>query len=229
MNRVTITGADDNTPIEALVDLAEEFEFVEWGILCSLTRGVDNRYPSREWCHKLAERMSDEHNLAVSMHVCGAWARRMFNGQDFWLELPEVKWVAERIQVNGKPLGDASIAGLKLAAPAQCQYIFQMPRADNYILQARAGGLDAVGLFDQSGGGGIYEPRIWTGMNEEEYVGYAGGLGPDNVVESVHGIMTMRSKPFWIDMEGRVRDENDRLDLGKVRRVLELCAPLITD
>ena len=34
--------------------------------------------------------------------------------------------------------------------------------------------------------------------------------------------MTMTPRqPFWIDMEGRNRDENDRLDMRRVVRVLE--------
>ena len=36
------------------------------------------------------------------------------------------------------------------------------------------------------------------------------------------------SLPFWIDMEGRVRTD-EVFDLAKVRRVLELCAPLVSN
>jgi hypothetical protein len=33
LTRVTITGADDAVPVEALVAMALEFPFVEWGVL----------------------------------------------------------------------------------------------------------------------------------------------------------------------------------------------------
>ena len=35
LNRVTITGADDFTEPKDLVELSEEFPFVEWAILLS--------------------------------------------------------------------------------------------------------------------------------------------------------------------------------------------------
>ena len=81
-------------------------------------------------------------------------------------------------------------------------------------------------LFDESGGSGC-QVRAWSGL-PDWYVGYAGGIGPDDVTESVTEIMTYRSKPFWIDMEGRVRDERDQLDMKKVERVLELCDNIMT-
>ena len=56
--------------------------------------------------------------------------------------------------------------------------------------------------------------------------GYAGGLGPDNLRTEIPKIAEASGRhDFWIDMEGKVRDDSDRLDLSKVRRVLEICAP----
>ena len=52
--------------------------------------------------------------------------------------------------------------------------------------------------------------------------GYAGGLGPDNVVQQLRMILTVCDVPFWIDMERRVRiDDDSRLDMLKVRKVLQ--------
>ena len=59
----------------------------------------------------------------------------------------------------------------------------------------------------------------WLGVE----CGYAGGLGPDNVVEQVQKISQHvdPSASIWIDMERRVRSDDDKwLDLGKVRTVL---------
>jgi hypothetical protein len=61
------------------------------------------------------------------------------------------------------------------------------------------------------------------------YHGFAGGLSAENVTEQIEKIadtVTAGGLPFWLDMEGRVRTDEE-LDLVKVRRVLESCAPLI--
>ena len=52
-------------------------------------------------------------------------------------------------------------------------------------------------------------------------MGYAGGIGPDNVVDVLRDIGPVR--PTWIDMESGVRT-GDKFDLAKVRRVLEQVA-----
>jgi phosphoribosylanthranilate isomerase len=77
-------------------------------------------------------------------------------------------------------------------------------------------------LFDLSGGAGVLPvewPPAWSGVR----CGYAGGLGPANVAEQLARIE--RAAPgasFWIDMERRVRSEDDsQFDLKKVRKVLE--------
>lgn len=58
-------------------------------------------------------------------------------------------------------------------------------------------------------------------------MGYAGGIGPDNVLEVLGDILLangIMDRPTWIDMETGVRDEHDRFDLARVQRVLEQVA-----
>lgn len=113
-------------------------------------------------------------------------------------------------------------------------------------------------LFDVSGGAGVL-PNEWPRpfwfdeMEEPAYHGYAGGLGPDNLAEQLPRIMEAASQPdmsvefdadvvaqrksdpppgatIWIDMETRVRSDNDRkFDLAKVRRCLEIAKPFVTE
>lgn len=57
------------------------------------------------------------------------------------------------------------------------------------------------------------------------FFGYAGGLFPANIAEQLPKIEAARGPyDFWIDMQGRVRDDYGHLDLKKVRQVLEICA-----
>jgi hypothetical protein len=57
-------------------------------------------------------------------------------------------------------------------------------------------------LFDTSGGAGVL-PQEWPVPAKDFWCGYAGGLGPFNVIEQVRKIETVCAKPFWIDMERR--------------------------
>jgi len=36
--KLTITGADDKTEVSSLIDISNNFEFIEWGILFSNSR-----------------------------------------------------------------------------------------------------------------------------------------------------------------------------------------------
>src|SRR5678815_1000900 len=73
LDRVTLTGADDSTDIKALLALAEEHPFVEWGLLFSVSHQGQPRYPSREWVERLMEEMPED--LKLSAHVCGRMVR----------------------------------------------------------------------------------------------------------------------------------------------------------
>lgn len=222
LDRVTITGADDRTSIAEMSRLSEEFPFVEWGILVSKSREGGPRFPSRKWCLGLAVLDTQVDLLNLSMHVCGSWARVAFTGNLQWIDLPAVRSAAQRIQINGTPV---QVARFPVADPWQ-QFIFQHPRSSGYLAAARDSHYDAVPLWDESGGEGVIREN-WPAALPGMYNGYAGGIGPDNVVEIVGKIQAACDGPFWIDMEGRVRDSDDRLDMAKVRRVLELCAPFI--
>ena len=101
----------------------------------------------------------------------------------------------------------------------------QIPRAMSLLEDAVLERLQVNALFDESGGEGIIPTEIKPPLLDI-YCGYAGGIGPDNVVDRVKSILAVTEADFWIDMEGRVRI-NDILDLGKVVRVLDLVSPYV--
>jgi len=224
LERVTITGADDNTSISQLLELSKEFPFVEWGILVSRRSEGSYRFPSRDWIDEL---MAVSHGLKLSMHVCGAWVRQMFVGELRWEELPSCFPIVDRIQINTHAQQHASTSAFtdKLAERPNVQFIFQWDGVnDHLIYAAKASGLNVAALFDASGGAGIL-PDKWVAPADGFPCGYAGGLGPDNVIEQIRKIETVCKKPFWIDMERRVRTHDDaRLDMDLVRKVLKYSA-----
>lgn len=233
MNRVTITGADNNTPVSALVDLSAEFPFVEWGILVSMRQEGGYRFPSKYWMERFSTKAADN-RLAVSMHVCGEWVRRILRGHMDWNGLPEVRIVADRVQLNTHAEEHVSCVSMFdwMAQRSAKQFIIQLDGVNDHLLDAAlARRINAVGLFDCSHGAGVL-PADWPApQHHNVYTGYAGGLGPENVADQIYKIDQAHygtlQAGWWIDMEGRVRDSEEKLDLEKVRRVLETCAPLI--
>jgi phosphoribosylanthranilate isomerase len=79
-------------------------------------------------------------------------------------------------------------------------------------------------LFDASGGKGLL-PENWLPPFSGMRCGYAGGLNPDNLQEQLVKIAKIANgQSVWADMETGVRTDN-RLDLEKVRRCLEIAKP----
>jgi hypothetical protein len=170
--------------------------------------------------------------MRVSTHVCGSWVRRMFTGELYWGELPPCLEIGRRVQINTHAERHVSTTALfaKLREKSDKAYIFQWDGVNDHLtFAAHSYGLDVAALYDTSGGAGIL-PGSWPAPSSADFwFGYAGGLGPENVVEQITKIEdVVDGRHYWIDMERSVRSEDDsRLDLDKVRRVLEQCAPMV--
>lgn len=227
LNRVTITGADDQTNIGEMLVLSGVYPFVEWGILMSPKHQGSPRFPSPQWIETLSGRAI---RTNISLHLCGAYVRDIITGgRRAVTEHPWAFLVASRVQLNfhGEPHFMDSRAFRKEAARySGVRFILQMDGTDNNDLLLRAG-RSAIPLFDTSGGAGRL-PTMWPRtyrVRKGEYIyrGYAGGLGPDNIRAQLPLIETAADGAlYWIDMEGQVRT-NEVLDLAKVQRVLEAC------
>lgn len=226
---ITITGADDHTDINEMVDLSAQWPQLEWGILVASGHGGDPRWPSHSWQEKLIQMAPP--SMHISMHICGRWVRELLVGK--WnvnsVNAP-VSVRASRAQINTHAEPHVSTAGLlELLSTYSYQWIFQLDDVNNHLLAASEYlGLNVAGLFDASHGAGV-SPDKWPSPSESpwlygSYTGYAGGLGPDNVAMELLRIKAIaREKSFWIDMERNVRtDDDSRLDMDKVRRVLQI-------
>lgn len=232
---VTVTGADDEVDPRELVALTREFPFVEWGILMSISRCGSPRYPTRKWMVGLENVAKDARRtndptvkpMALSAHFCGQVARAALSGSLH--DLPVIEEV-QRIQVNGYVAPSPGL--IRFAERMPCYEIILQVR-DEGSLQAAANDARAMRsaslLFDPSGGRGL-EPFKWPRAPAGMRVGYAGGITPGNVRESVQRVYEdtgFLAGDFWIDLESGARDERDRFDLERVRRLLEYVAPLI--
>lgn len=223
LDRVTITGADDSIDPLALVELTNEFPYVEWGLLFSATHQGKPRWPSNGWIKKL---LSLNVKLPLSLHLCGKYVRDLvIKGKFTFIEENSEIWdVAQRIQLNFH--GEYHKACLELPTilnKYEKQYILQMDGVNNNLLSNPLFNEHSiVPLFDISGGNGIL-PDEWPAPIAE-YSGYAGGLSPDNLNTQLNKIWNVvGNHRIWIDVETRVRSDDDRvLDLNRVHNFLSI-------
>jgi len=208
---ITFTGADDDTDIEEMIELAKIYP-IEWGILFSPTRRGSPRYPSIDW---VTELVTGEHALRLSAHLCGGYSRGVLERGYTDVDLIVESRFA-RAQVNTADRRAGSLDVQRWAAGINVQPIIY-PAVEEKAARLR------FFLSAASGGHGIV-PQAWPSpppMMESTFVGYAGGLRPENVATHLKCIAELASD-YWLDMESGVRDEDDQFSLSRCRRVCEI-------
>lgn len=212
---ITFTGADDLTRISDMQDLAADHA-VEFAILFSATRDGDARYPTGNWINEVRES-----GLNLAAHICGSWARQIVEtGRS---DMDHLMGGFARAQINTGPGADPEIirqwadrmsaeTGRLVEPILQCRGVFPDDTRVSW-------------LFDCSGGAGV-SPDAWPAPPTNPLVsyGYAGGIGPENVADVLMGLEGDHES--WIDMESRIRNEDDEFDLGMCRKVCEIVASL---
>lgn len=202
INTITLTGADERTSLDELLELTQLYHEVEIGLLYTENPEGRNRYPSMAWLQRTAQVLSGR----VAIHVCGSGARRrLLNG-----ELDALIRYAPRIQVNGR----IDPAELHLLARRVGTLITQHNAFKECLMTIPVANHSL--LIDASGGRGI-TPDGWDVLMTQKPVGRAGGLGPDNLTSELGTFAVEARNGAWVDMEGKLRTD-DWFDLDTARR-----------
>lgn len=242
---VTITGADDNTNHQDLIEISKKYPFVEWGILFSTKRIGTDRYPSAEWLDKLYLKTKELNNLDVircSAHLCGDYSSDIISTGDESFKYGDVvekyTWLFDRCQLNFNstktPVDYSSLFNFVMNWANQT--ILQYNKSNEFICEKIISDFietddiylnDKLNfLYDGSGGRGVL-PTNWRGVIPNHFTGYAGGLNPDNLEDALINIeKSVGDNEIWIDTETGVRTD-DKLDLDKVVRFLEIAKKYI--
>lgn len=190
IERITLTGADESTDIDALVQMSNDFPDAEFGLLYTTTPEGRPRYPSRDWLVNSATKLSGR----VAIHVCGGGARReLLAGH-----MADLIRHAPRVQVNGK----LTVEEAETLASLVGTLITQHNDTNKDLLQVRAS--NHVVLIDASGGRGV-SPSQWVPPVTDKAIGFAGGMGPDNLEHEYRRIEPLSKAGAWSDMEGKLR------------------------
>lgn len=235
LERVTLTGADNTVNPSDLREIHEQYPFVEWGILIG-SNGACHRFPSVDWIHQLIEeRVATNNTMRLALHVCGGRLRAIANGRPDIEDILGARLGAfSRVQLNWhgeRQFREVSEKVLESFCKMDGgnwdpEIIFQLDGVNDELSAAPSRRYRCSGLFDKSHGAGVL-PGQWSKSRHDMPCGWAGGLGPENVVEEFHKIRPMAYGPFWIDMETKLYADDGRFDLSKCRSVLESMKPFV--
>lgn len=203
---ITLTGVDERTDLRRLVELSERY-LVEFALLVGDSRnGTRHRYPSFDFLQKFVRL-----KCRKALHLCGQYAAAI-NSRS----VGPVRWIypllrdVDRIQVNSRePITEAieaMLGGYGVQTIAQCRGD-QFPRGYSHLSW----------LFDRSGGRGV-APESWPPF-PGRLVGYAGGIGLDNIASVIEAINA--DGGYWLDMETSLRTPDDWFDLDKCELILQ--------
>lgn len=202
---LTLTGVDVRTDLAALPTGCEI------GVLYTEKPEGRNRYPSFFDAVRILRHLN-ELGYKTALHVCGTPARESLKQK--WLV--DFEPLVQRIQVNG------------VLAPEELSLILRLYPDHEIITQHTSRNaclLDVPGvshslLVDGSGGRGI-SPEAWVRPMTHKRVGFAGGLGPQNIAYELPRIEQVATGNWWADMEGNLRDESDWFSVDKANQVAD--------
>lgn len=209
---ITFTGLDARTDLKRCANLSARYP-IEWGVLFSASRqGQEHRYPDVDALSAIWVS-----GVRLAAHLCGQHARDIMAGVPPLLPVDFASCplrpddvLCNRVQVNHQEPNPAAIHDFL----RPWERIKGIAQARGDAFPAAVKGCDW--LFDRSGGTG-QPPAEWPRHpGGGRLVGYAGGIGPENVLDVLNRIGA--DGPFWIDMESGVRTD-DWLDLDKVEAV----------
>ena len=214
LSHITFTGWDGHTDLEALKDFLRAYppRSIEVAVLISEGRMGNDRYPEVAHAHRLLE-TAQEARQRTALHVCGPQARAMISLGGRTTLVAGLVTSADRVQIN--------VATMEWLTPAHTiartidRTVIVQHRNPLGWPEAQPG---VEYLFDRSGGRGESllttrsgEPCGYPTPAPDRTVGYAGGLGPDNVAEFMGRIYARngRNERYWIDMETGIRERLD--------------------
>jgi len=215
---VTFTGLDAAVDLDRVAALSARYP-IEWGVLFSPKLQGEGRYPPLE----AVERIRARNGLRLAAHVCGRHARTVVETGACPDLLPHLEGGFGRIQINtaARDPDLGAIAAFARSVAPEARAILQCRDPDAFPSD---GTVDW--LYDRSAGNGLL-PESWPVPSGPRLVGYAGGLGPETVAAALTAIRARHpdGTPYWIDMESRIRDASDRLDLDRCEAVLRIVFP----
>lgn len=244
-------GADDSVSPELLVLLSKNYPFIEWGILFRPDLEGTPRYASWDWttrlCHLVAQAShplninlnTNQSPMRLAAHLCGSRCQDVLDGNsEFISKLKNLGF--GRVQVNATKANNVTINPTIIretvlnirkcmTAVPTIEWILQYNEetrclCDSFLVEPEP---NMSILYDSSCGLGIQMKDYPIPTNPDILYGYAGGIGPKNIMEMLAKIQHVSNgKAIWIDMETSLRtkvisDTGDVKDVFSIEKCFE--------
>ena len=218
LKRVSFSGIDAQAKVADIKKLYDKYPFIEFTFLYSqqTNQKGQGRYP-----RPVILKGYKKAGVPMALHLCGKIAHDLVRNGDWsiiYKELDGYMDLFDRIQINVPITNKFS---KEISFPNDKQIIIQLHEGTEKLFECYKNADNVVGLQDSSGGRGVLETE-WQ-YPETNPFGYAGGISPENVVETVKSITEICETDFWIDMETGIRT-NDKFDIKKCE---EVCKKLV--
>jgi len=220
-----LNGVDEATALAELAVVSDLYPFVEWGFLYSPDQqGTPGRYPSVGRIRRAFKELP--RYVRTALHLSGPAVEQLLQGENVVCGLAEqVRARNGRVQLNlrtARANVDPDALRRFVVARPEIFFVTQYSDGNANVMQALAGVANHAIVFDSSADRDA-PPQSWPRAPESMRCGYAGGLGVHNLeVELPRIYHAAGTAEFWIDIEGRLRDQNDRFSMSLARRCLEI-------
>jgi hypothetical protein len=207
--------------------LSERYPSIEWGVLFRPDKEGEPRYATAKWVERLttvAKGGKGKMKMHLAGHLCGERCRDVLDGKvDFVRSLAKLGF--ERVQVNATNANGVDSSRLTekvqsfesaIRAVPEVEWIVQMNNETKKLweplLKKKSPPTNMSLLYDASCGMGVLA-KSFDPPHDSVPCGYAGGIGPDNVVNVLNRLSKVtKSVKVWIDMESSLREKRDGVD-----------------
>jgi len=216
LEKIVFTGIDTYTDVQKLIDIIKTSKIpIEIAFLYSETKKAIRYMELSEILKR--NNILQNNRISTAIHLCGIASTNYLKDHTSGLLYSNLKnKVFSTIQCN-------NIKVLRHELAIKHPKILHIPYNRNILKECNniITSYNNISILqDRSGGKGISNDFLPPVMNVKN--GFAGGIGPDNVVEKLEEINNLVDKYYvtWIDMENNVRTE-DKFDLNKIQQVIE--------
>lgn len=235
LERISFIGVDERTDLNAVLNMKNGVNHIrfplEFGVLFSKSKQAtgNNRYPSTTLVKQIGRKLHGR--VKTSLHLCGSSVQEFLNLDEEYRDI--IKYY-DRVQLNFRIKNPDDIneifdmatkivdAAEAFDKPLIIQYNKNKAGLVEYILSEGVPSDLIHVLFDASGGYGV-ELTNPLPVFDDVLCGYAGGIGPDTVQDILSKIYDANyvDSIFYIDMESKIRTEDDWFSIEKCERVVE--------
>lgn len=237
-------GADDSVNPLLLGVYCHLYPFLEFGVLFRPDKEGQPRYASSAWVEELSQVAAKSNGaMKLAAHLCGTRVNEVLKGDDSFLSKIS-KLGFKRVQINATAVNGVDTSKLAesvepfltaVQAHPELEFILQKNEETKPLwegvlnmeseMAGKSGYLpkNVSMLVDESKGTGVLASS-WPTPPDEYEIGYAGGIGPNNIEKVLNDVMTAgNGREIWIDMESSLRstkNEKDVFDLDKCYEVI---------